>query len=169
MTCNDIWAGTPLVLCVPKQAEQGCTQTVNSLECETCDDIGAAHGVSGEQIKAWCVPVPFTKRPPHPTDLHGCSQELVPRLQRYLDQHSSLRQTLNDLTASTLSIAHVFSLQPNLVSHSVPSIKTSACSSAAGVSTHPPSERKYQIPYVKFRNPLPCHSAVLPRDGASHY
>jgi hypothetical protein len=51
--CNNIWSGTPLVICVPPQADHGCTKTVNSWDCATCDDIGAAYGISGTQIQAW--------------------------------------------------------------------------------------------------------------------
>jgi len=55
VNCDDIWAGTPLMICVPPQADHGCTKTINSWDCATCEDIGATYGVSGSQIKAWCV------------------------------------------------------------------------------------------------------------------
>ena len=60
VTCSDIWAGTPLAICVPPQADHGCTKTISSPECATCDDIGEMYGVSGEQIKAWYVGLVLT-------------------------------------------------------------------------------------------------------------
>jgi len=53
LDCSNIWANTPLMICVPSQADHGCTQTISSLDCDTCDDIGTRYGVSGDQIKAW--------------------------------------------------------------------------------------------------------------------
>jgi len=53
VTCSDIWSGTSLVICVPPQAAEGCTKTVSSWDCATCDDIGATYGVTGAQIKSW--------------------------------------------------------------------------------------------------------------------
>ncbi|KAG9041833.1 Carbohydrate esterase 4 protein [Serendipita sp. 407] len=53
LNCNDIWVNTPI--CIPPGGTGGstCTQTISSTLGQTCDTIGADHGVSGAQILAW--------------------------------------------------------------------------------------------------------------------
>jgi LysM repeat protein len=51
LNCSDIWQWTPI--CIPSGGSTPCTQTISSQAGDTCDSIGAAHGVSGAQILAW--------------------------------------------------------------------------------------------------------------------
>jgi LysM repeat protein len=56
VTCTDIWAGTPLSICVPSlraSDPQACTQTYTSAPGDTCGSVAAAHGTSAQWIKAW--------------------------------------------------------------------------------------------------------------------
>ena len=56
MTCTDIWAGTPLSICVPTLSPsdpQTCTQTYTSKAGDTCQSIGPAFGTTAQWIKAW--------------------------------------------------------------------------------------------------------------------
>src|SRR5258706_6745277 len=56
VTCTDIWAGTPLNICVPSlrpSDPQTCTQTYTSKPNDTCESIATAFGTTAQWIKAW--------------------------------------------------------------------------------------------------------------------
>ena len=53
--CDDIWANTNLLICVPaiSESDSSCTRRERVKGRTTCAAVGKANGVSAAWIKAW--------------------------------------------------------------------------------------------------------------------